>query len=65
MVDSSISLLTLLTSFFILAEYFLFTLHDFSRTATVDEPVRMGLISAWESAIKDNLCFLDERPEAS
>ena len=65
LVDQSISLLIHLTSVFILVEYFLFTLHDFSKTATVDEPVRMNLIATWETAVTENLCFLAERPEAS
>ena len=62
LVDKSISYLILLTSTFILVEYFLFTLHDFSKTATADEPVRMNVITAWESFVKNKLCPFEERP---
>ena len=65
-VDSSLGSLIALTSVFILVEYFLYTLHDFSRAATMEEePVRVTLIATWESFVKDSLCYMEERPDAS
>ena len=64
-VDNSIGNLILFASVFILVEYFLYTLHDFSKTATVeDEPFRVTLIATWDKFVNQKLCYMEERPEA-
>lgn len=65
-VDNSIGTLILLTSVFIMVEYFLYTLHDFSKAVTLEEdPARATLITTWEAFVNDSLCYMGERPEAA
>ena len=64
-VDSGIRNLILVASVFILVEYFLYTLHDFSKQATKeDEPLRVTMIETWEKFVKESLCYGEERPDS-